>query len=121
MFKWLSMVSLIFLLGWPFPAKAETIYQVNNGYVCLKPTMLELAEISKQRNVGMADLTPLVEVELCWGIPSSMNMDIREVHSEAYIDWEGDTFYVVRVGDKVWTAAFPGFNSNLPKLSLMGT
>lgn len=105
-------------------AAAETPYAVRQNWSC---SLDEARAIVQATQIGKAQMraalvrfsVPLADTldeAGCSFWPRMMGFQIKEV-LESYYDWDGDVFYLVRIGfedKRTYTFAWPGFNTDLP-------
>jgi len=108
-------IAVAALAIWATPLAAEPLGMVQHNTVCKLEAIKNIATASTNQKPDMALIQPFLETEECFmpAMGQVVGFEVFEVLLTKYIDWEGDAFYIVRVGDGVYTVAYPGMGSNI--------
>jgi|TARA_Y100000310_G_scaffold132889_2_gene131864 hypothetical protein len=90
----------------------EDPLHVHTRALCDEDSILLVAERLRVSTPGMEFMASMFNSKSCTLMPAIYEYDIVSVVSWG-VDFEGDLFAVVEVGDGMFSVAWPGFNSNL--------
>jgi hypothetical protein len=93
-------------------------YGVNTGLVCKHEAIKGHADLLSKLDTTMEAVIELAMADIasggCSQLPFTSALEIYSVDPTVYTDFEGDKFYIMQVGDEVYTLGWPGITSDWP-------
>ncbi len=120
-----TLLVIVLAIGFLFGVATVTHAQnspvptVSTRAACTLPAATGLAEaLTVSEASAQARWESAVRRSWCLQFPRSLTVVVYETLAQRYVDWEGDEFFIVRVGNgepgtKSYTFAWPGLNSTL--------